>query len=400
MLRILCLASQNLDRPENGAAVRAGNIFKLLARQGEVDLVLAGFQKLWGGKLPSSCREFKLIRTVYFEPTPRPSLRDRIRHELDPRFMNTSWIQATDADRVWLKSVLPAYDLVWIHGMDLANAFGLWHWPASVLDIDDIQSSLHLSRLAQAAGAREKIRQRWVAARWRRHEKKLCERFNAVCVCSDPDVPKLGWPRNTFVVPNGFAPPATPLLWQPAAPPRIGFIGNFGHPPNREGIDWFLDCVWPSIVKKNPPAILRIAGGGQTDPRWTRPNVEVLGWVADTQAEMATWSLAIVPVLTGGGTRVKIAEYMSRRCPIVSTALGAYGYGLADGEEILLADHADTFAARCLQILEDPALGEKLAHNSWKKFINHWTWDAQADRIAQVVQFALADSRRSPKVQP
>jgi len=241
-------------------------------------------------------------------------------------------------------------------------------------------------------------RERWVAARWRRHEENLCERFNAVCVCSNPDVPKLGWPENTFVVPNGFEAPATPLLRTPAAPPRIGFIGNFGHPPNREGIDWFLDSVWPLIVKNNPAAILRIAGGGQTDPRWTRPNVEVLGWVADTQAEMATWSLAIVPVLTGGGTRVKIAEYMSRRCPIVSTALGAYGYGLADGEEILLADQAGTFAARCLQVLDDPALGEKLAQKSWQKFINHWTWDAQSDRIAQVVQFALADSRRSPKV--
>jgi glycosyltransferase involved in cell wall biosynthesis len=398
MLKILCLAGQNLDSPENGAAIRARNIFKLLARQGEVDLVLAGFQKLWGGKFPSSCGDFNLIRTVYFEPTPRPSLVDRIRHELDPRFMNTSWIQATAADQAWLKSTLAAYDLVWIHGMDLANAFGLWHWPKSVLDIDDIQSALHLSRLAQASGAGEKIRQRWVAARWRRHEEKLSERFSAVCVCSDPDVPKLGWPTNTFVVPNGFQAPTTPLLREPAAPPRIGFIGNFGHPPNREGIEWFLERVWPLIMQKNPAAVLHIAGGGRTESKWTRPNVDVLGWVADTQAEMATWSLAIVPVLTGGGTRVKIAEYMSRRCPIVSTALGAYGYDLVDGHEILLADQPDTFAARCLQILGDPVLGEKLAEKSWQKFVASWTWDAQAARIAKVVQFALAEDRRSPKV--
>jgi glycosyltransferase involved in cell wall biosynthesis len=124
----------------------------------------------------------------------------------------------------------------------------------------------------------------------------------------------------------------------------------------------------------------------------------VLGWVADTEAEMATWSLAIVPILTGGGTRVKIAEYMSRHCPIVSTALGAYGYDLADGRDFLQGDQPGTFAARCLQILEDPALGEKLAENNWQQFITAWTWDAQADRISRVVQFALAESRRSPKV--
>jgi glycosyltransferase involved in cell wall biosynthesis len=280
--------------------------------------------------------------------------------------------------------------------MDLANAFGRWHWPGSVLDIDDIQSSLHASRLARAAGFRERIRQRWVAARWRRHEKKLPERFCAACVCSEPDVSILGWPKNTFVVPNGFEAPASPVIRQPAQPPRIGFIGNFGHPPNREGMDWFLARVWP--LKNHPSTVLRIAGGGRTEPGWVRPNVEVLGWVADTQAEMATWSLAMVPVLTGGGTRVKIAEYMSRHCPIVSTALGAYGYDLTDGEGILLADEPEAFAGRCLQILSDPALGKKLAENGWQKFINSWTWDAQAERVSRVVQFALAESRRSPKV--
>jgi glycosyltransferase involved in cell wall biosynthesis len=398
MLKILCLTSHDLDAPAHGAIVRARNVFKLLARLGDVHVVLAGFYKQWNEPLPMTCRGFELIRSIYFEQTLRPPLRDRIRHELDPRFMNTEWMQASASDRAWLQSTLPAYDLVWIHGLGLANGFNLWHWPASVLDVDDIQSSVQLSRAAQASGAREKMRYRWMAARWRRHEKKLPERFTAVCVCSDPDVPKLGWPKNTFVVPNGFEPPAAPLIRQPATPPRIGFIGNFGHLPNREGMEWFLERVWPLIVKKHPPACLRIAGGGKTAPGWPRPNVEVLGWVADTEAEMATWSLAIVPILTGGGTRVKIAEYMSRHCPIVSTALGAYGYDLADGRDFLQGDQPGTFAARCLQILEDPALGEKLAENNWQQFITAWTWDAQADRISRVVQFALAESRRSPKV--
>ena len=394
MLKILCLTSHNLDGPAHGAVVRARNVFQLLARLGEVRLVLGGFHKLWGEELPSSCRDFELLRTVYFEPTSHPSFRDRVRHELDPRFMNTEWMQAAAADRAWLQSAIAAHDLVWVHGLDLANGFGLWRWPASVLDIDDIPSSVHRSRLALAAGIRKNFQQRWQISRWQRHENTLAERFNAVCVCSEPDVKKINFPQKTFVVRNGFDAPQNPVVRQPATPLRIGFIGNFGHGPNRQGVEWFLEKVWPLIRQKNPSVRLRLAGAKSAEINWpANQNVDALGWVAETEAEMATWSLAIVPVLTGGGTRVKIAEALSRRCPMVSTSLGAYGYDLADGQDILLADSAETFAARCRQILDAPAVGQMLAENSWKKFIERWTWEAQADRVAKVVASVLSAPR-------
>ena len=394
MRKILCLTSHNLDHPAHGAVVRARSIFKLLERCGEVRLVLAGFHKLWGEQLPSACRDFELLRTVYFEPTPNRSLRERVRHELDPRFMNTEWMQANAADQAWLQSAIAEHDLVWIHGLDLANGFGLWCWPNSVLDIDDIPSSVHRSRLAQAAGSREKIRHRWQMRRWQRHEKLLGERFNGVCVCSEPDVEKLNLPGKTFVVQNGFDAPKNPIARQLVTPPRIGFIGNFSHPPNRQGVEWFLARVWPLIRQKIPSARLRLAGAKSTEISWPADqNVDTLGWIADSESEMATWSLAMVPVLTGGGTRVKIAEALSRRCPMVSTSLGAYGYDLADGQDIFIADTAETFAARCLQILNDPAGGQALADNSWKKFLERWTWEAQADRVAKVVETVASAPR-------
>ena len=119
-------------------------------------------------------------------------------------------------------------------------------------------------------------------------------------------------------------------------------------------------------------------------------NIEPLGWLADAAAEMATWSLTVVPILTGGGTRVKMAEAFSRRCPVVSTLLGAYGYDVSDGQELLIADAPKDFAAKCEQLLGSPALGGTLAANAWKKFIQSWTWDAQAESVATVVKKVLA----------
>lgn len=395
MPKILCLTSHDLDGPDYGAVIRARNVFKLLARLGEVRLVLAGFHKSRGGQLPSSCREFELLRRVYFEPAPCSSFLDRVRHELDPRFMNTEWMQAGAADRKWMQAAIAAHDLVWIHGLELANGFGLWRWPASVLDIDDIPSSIDGSRLSHANGLREKLDLRWQVARSRRHEKTLAERFDAICVCSEPDIQKLRLPQKTFVVPNCFDVPASPVARQPAAPLRIGFIGNFAYEPNRQGIQWFLNEVWPLIRRKNPSVRLRLTGAKSAEINWpANQNLDALGWIADAESEMAAWSLAIVPVRTGGGTRVKIAEALSRRCPLVSTSLGAYGYDLVDGRDIFIADTAELFAARCLQILNDLAVGRSLAENGWEKFLKRWTWDAQAARVAAVAEKVWAASRQ------
>jgi glycosyltransferase involved in cell wall biosynthesis len=228
---------------------------------------------------------------------------------------------------------------------------------------------------------------------WRRREEKLLERFDVMCVCSEPDRQMLGGSDRIFCLPNSFAAPEQPVLRRPAAPPRVGFVGDFRHPPNHQGMRWFTEKVWPHLLEKVPAARLRVMGKDGTAQPWlARNNIDVLGWVADTQNEMATWSLTVVPIFSGGGTRVKIAEAFSRKCPVVATSLGAYGYEVTDGHDLLLADTAEKFAAKCLEILTQPATGRTLAENAWKKFNENWTWDKQAERIGRIVQTVLKKS--------
>jgi glycosyltransferase involved in cell wall biosynthesis len=267
---------------------------------------------------------------------------------------------------------------------------GIFRWPHSVLDVNDIPSCLHRTNMAQAANIFDKFRYYRRMTRWRRREKTLLERFDALCVCSEPDRRELGGSDRIFVVPNGFNAPKNIPLRQPAVPPRAGFVGTFHYPPNQEGVRWFLERVWPLILRTIPQAKLRLAGEGSEVGIWqTHPNVDGLGWIADVESEMATWSLAIVPVFIGGGTRIKIAEAFSRKCPVISTTLGAYGYDVANGREILLADSAGDFAARCLQILTNPAAGQAMAENAWRKFLENWTWDSFANRVTGVVETVL-----------
>ncbi len=384
MKKILCLTSHDLNAPAYGAVLRARNIFKMLSHLGQVRVVLAGQHKnvIEHAKAPQA--DFELLDKVYFQPT-RYSAATLARHKFNPRFLDIGGRQALAHDRERLQTLMASHDLVWIHGLEIANGFGIWHWPKAILDIDDIPSSLFRQRLSQAATLSGKYWECKQMILWSRNEKFLTERFGAICVCSEKDREELGAMDKMFVLPNGFDIPNELPVRNPGTPPQIGFVGTFKYPPNRDGARWFIENVWPLIQEKFPQARLRLAGDGG-EKYFSGKNIDVLGWVADMEKEMANWSLAIVPVLVGGGTRIKILEAFSRKCPVVSTALGAYGYDIENGRELMIADSPTNFAEQCLRILDNPAEGDFLAKNAWDKFLENWTWEAQSGRIAEIVE--------------
>jgi glycosyltransferase involved in cell wall biosynthesis len=169
----------------------------------------------------------------------------------------------------------------------------------------------------------------------------------------------------------------------------------FDYFANREGVEWFVEKCWPQITRRIPEARLRLVGRGG-DRVFARParGVDGLGWVDDSAAEIATWSAMIIPLHKGGGTRVKIAESFSRKCPIVSTRIGAYGYDVADGKQLRLADSPEAFAEACIDLALKPSEAERMAERAWADFVEKWSWDAIAPRIWATAQDCLRRSAR------
>ncbi len=135
------------------------------------------------------------------------------------------------------------------------------------------------------------------------------------------------------------------------------FLGALDWRPNLEGVRWFLERVWPAIRRSVPGA--RIVVGGSNPPsgfekRVSGEGVTFAGRVPDAQAFFASGAAMVVPLLSGGGMRVKILEAMALGVPIVSTRLGAAGIAARDGVEIRLTDEPDAMAAACVELLSDP----------------------------------------------
>lgn len=383
-----------------GAQQRVLNLARLLGRFGSVSFVIVPTEQEDAETASLTAREFDVLRII--RPLPVApgglfsQLPQRLRHEFDPKYMATDPYVVSESDRTVLEELIQQHDIVWVHTIRTVNWFRIYHWPHSVLDVDDLPSRAYQSAVKSGGNLKRRLldlRMWWL---WRRRERLFHDRFDVLAVCSEDDRGYLGRPERIYVIPNGAHPSEErPRILSDA--PRIGLLGNCTYMPNEEGARWFIRDAWPSIKREFPRAQLRLVGRG-SDGHLTKlgPDIVGLGWMEDPAEEIASWSAMIVPIKMGAGTRVKVAEGFARRCPVVATSMGAFGYGVENGREILLADRADEFASACIRLLKDPELREALSGRAYKRFLGEWTWNSFESTIGQVVQECLAKNN-TPK---
>ena len=180
-----------------------------------------------------------------------------------------------------------------------------------------------------------------------------------------------------------FAPP-------PASPPvaDLVFVGAMDWMPNIDGIDFFVSQVLPLIRRRLPRCSLVIAGRSPgpaiTALAAADPLIQVTGTVPDVRPYIWGSKVAIVPLRIGGGTRLKIYEAMAAGKPVVSTTVGAEGLDVDEGVNIFRADDAQSFADRCLQLLEDPALHARLASGA-RVQAARFSWDSIAQHFESIL---------------
>jgi glycosyltransferase involved in cell wall biosynthesis len=201
--------------------------------------------------------------------------------------------------------------------------------------------------------------------RWLRAERSVIRRADSFLVASPEDALTTGAPAKAVVFPNGFELGGAPAGSRGVhTPPTIAFWGLISYGPNREGAQWLLDEVLPRLTKRIPDVRTLIIGRGSellNIPSHGR--VVATGFVEDLSVLLSETDVAVVPLLVGGGTRIKIIEAWANNLPVVSTARGAYGLGAINGENVLLADDPEAFARAIALTLGDFSLRDRLIEN-------------------------------------
>jgi glycosyltransferase involved in cell wall biosynthesis len=252
------------------------------------------------------------------------------------------------------------------------------HAKRVILDLHNIESVWFQTQAAFEGRARGLAMRRFATASVAL-ERKLLPEFDALLAASARDAERL----------RSLAPHASVTVYpnslpEISAPPRadreeIVFSGNLEYAPNVTAVRFFRDRIWPSlrsrwpnlrwkVLGKNPEAVSGMLRG---DPR-----IELTGFVEDAVASLAEAQVAVVPILTGSGTRVKILEAWAAATPVVSTTLGAEGLDCRDGQHLLLADDPTRFIDAVSRLLASPGERQRIGAAGRRLLEQSYTWPA------------------------
>jgi glycosyltransferase involved in cell wall biosynthesis len=198
----------------------------------------------------------------------------------------------------------------------------------------------------------------------REFERGLLERAAETWMVSEADIAAaraLCPTAKLRYVPNVVDVAAINPVREQAREQRAIFVASFFYEPNRRGLRFLLEDVFPRVWESLPDARLSLVGAGLERPPSEDPRVEALGFVDDLAGAYASARCALVPLLQGGGTPLKFIEALAHGLPVIATPRAAAGLDVQDGEDCLLADGAEAFAAALVRILTDgaPALGRR-----------------------------------------
>jgi len=143
--------------------------------------------------------------------------------------------------------------------------------------------------------------------------------------------------------------------------------GDFAYKPNAEGAEFLVKKVMPLVRETIPGARLIFAGKGSLSLPFREELVELLGPFERPEEAFSRAAVAAAPIFVGGGSRYKIIEALASGVPAVSTAAGAEGLDLADGDGLLIRDGAREFAEGLVSLLAGGTLREKLSLEGRKK---------------------------------
>jgi glycosyltransferase involved in cell wall biosynthesis len=231
------------------------------------------------------------------------------------------------------------------------------------------------------------MRLRWwldwqLMQRW---EARYAGDFDMCVMMSDLDEQRVQHtnPRlNTAVIPNGVDVITKQLLPERRGSADLLLIGTLSHAPWADAVHYFHDRIFPLIKQVLPQARMVVVGSAPPSIQaLAGDDIVITGYVPDVQPYYEQAAVSVVPLRSGGGTRLKILESLAYGRPVVTTTVGSEGLKLCPDRDLLVADDPLIFAQHTIRLLTEDTLRHSLAHQGRQTVERCYSWDVIADRL-------------------
>ncbi len=167
------------------------------------------------------------------------------------------------------------------------------------------------------------------------------------------------------------------------------FIGGYQHPPNPDAALWLCREIMPLIWAELPELKLVLLGSNPPDTirDLQSDRVSVPGYLPDVTTYFERARIFVAPLRYGAGIKAKVGHAFGFGLPTVTTGIGAEGFGIADGENALIADDAAAFARAVMRLYNDEALWRRLSAGA-VRCIEPYTPEAIGARLPALVASA------------
>jgi polysaccharide biosynthesis protein PslH len=271
----------------------------------------------------------------------------------------------------------------------------------TVLDMHNVYSTV-LSR--SATEDRNPVRRALLgieAARVGRIERRAVAAADVTFAVSDPDAAAFAamGARRVATVPNGVETAAFSSFpsGRAEATPVLLFVGALSWAPNEAACTYLARRILPTVRTRFPLAEAHLVGRSPTPAirdLSTTPGVRVFADVPDVGPHLATASTLVVPLMVGGGTRLKILEAFAAGLPVVSSPVGAEGIACRHEQHLLLAE-PEGLAEAVIRLLATPDLGHRLACEARRLAASTYDWTVVGRAAAEELEAALRRRRTS-----
>lgn len=376
-----------------GGAIRLYHLLKMFSSFSEVTLIA---YTSWSNE-PGVAEHLETIcrKVIFVEGKPDQSNWLRARSIVSPRSYQYYSHYTAHFQQI-LEETLQnqRYDCIVTEMTQMAYFTSYQPGALHILDMQNIEHELLLRRAHVEPNLIRRFALWLEGVKFRREELTLCKKFSLILTPSTREsetLSRIATMPPVKSLPNSIDPDFFSLRSHQPDANKIAFIGTTHVDANRDGLLYFMSEIFPLIEQAIPDVSLHIVGG--KPPReilafGERPNVEVTGFVKDVRDYMDLAQVLVVPLRSGGGTRLKILEGLSYGVPTVSTSIGAEGLDLIDGQHILIADSPQPFADQVVRLLLDPDLRQRLHFAGRKVAEEQYSWHAVGRQLRELVHAA------------
>ena len=347
------------------------------ADQPEVHLDASEVQKL--------CADVYVIPWREFDPN---SVRARFGFlSLMPRSLIDTF-SSDMADKIVQLLQMQKYDLVIASQLSMAAYYAYFKNTPAIFE--ELEIGLSYGEAHDASDLKKRLRHTFTWFKLRRYLGQLLKFFGAVTVVSEKEQELLVrfFPhvKNVQVLPNCVNMDDYAKVHSERKPNTLVFTGSFRYHVNYEAMLWFVGEVFPLILESVPDAELLITGDHANLPLPSKRNITLSGYVDDIKPLVASAAVSIVPLWSGGGTRLKILEAMAIGTPVVATTKGAEGLDVKADVQLFIADEPVKFADCVVRLLSEKNLRHFIAEHGKQLIKEKYDWKVVLPKFFDLLQ--------------